>query len=139
MKIDRTGLGPANNNISAYKLNEQQRENDQAPVEKTNGKNKSDSVQISDKAKKLFEAQNAEKSTRGEDPLKKALLNSNVANSPEQADRISGKVDEKMAVKDADKEKQLELVKKRLNENYYNSPEVISKIADGLMKDLNIT
>ncbi|MCA9733176.1 MAG: hypothetical protein H6696_19920 [Deferribacteres bacterium] len=138
MQIDRTGLGSRNNNISAYKINEPQHENEKSVQDKTTVKGNADSVQISAEARKLFEAQNVEKNAPGDNTLKNALIKSNTAESPEQADRISGKVGEKMAANDVEKQKQLDLVRKRLNENYYSSPEVINKIADGLMRDLNI-
>ncbi len=138
MKIDKTGLGLPHDRISAYKVNSRETEENQLTPDKTRDKKSSDTVELSAKAKKLFEAQKTAQFAEGDSTLKQALIQSKVADSPEQAERISGKVDEKMEANALEKEKQLELIKQRISENFYSSPEVIDKIATGLMRDMQL-
>ncbi|KAA3612140.1 MAG: hypothetical protein DWQ05_19250 [Calditrichaeota bacterium] len=138
MKIDRTGLGLRHDSISAYKINERQSEEENLASGKTKGKKDLDTVELSTKAKKLFAAQKTAENTQGDNPLKDALIRSNVVDSEEQAARISGKVEEKMEANDIERQKRLEMIKQRLNDGFYDSPEVYDKIAAGLMKDMNI-
>lgn len=138
MKIDKTGLGLPHDRISAYKVNSSGAEEEQLSPDKTRNKKSADTVELSAKAKKLFEAQKANQIAEGDNTLKQALIQSKVADSPEQAERISGKVSEKMETNTFEREQRLELIKQRIAENFYNSPEVIDKIANGLMRDMHL-
>ncbi len=144
MRIEKPNLNQieasqrAYKSVAAEKIAEQNRKA-QNPVQA-----KRDIVEISSAAKELLNKaskQNQPADLSGQlglskDQIADTLQKAGLVNDASRADSISEKVIQRLSEESALKNDKIERVKERLQSGFYNSPQVIEKIAEGLMKDM---
>ncbi len=144
MRIEKPNLNQieasqrAYKSVTAEKIAEQNRKA-QNPVQA-----KRDIVEISSAAKELLnkaskQKQLADLSSRlglSKDQIADTLQKAGLVDDASRADTISEKVIQRLSEESALKNDKIERVKERLQSGFYNSPQVIEKIAEGLMKDM---
>ncbi len=144
MQIKNSGINQSLSGHEVYKARTQEKPAVQENKPESGASNK-DSVEISSAARQLYaqkvnavNEQEPAQESRAAERLENALLEGKVAESREQAGRIREKVGAKMAEQEAKSAEKVALAKQRVKEGYYNSPQVLEKIASGLMKDMNL-
>ncbi len=143
MRVEKPNLNQIESLQKAYRSQTPEKLGEAQSKEADAAGEKRDSVEISSTARALFEkaaaAQNAQPVDGDQKQLASALQHSGLAKDAEEADRISQKIVEKLGEEQSVRESKLEQVKKRLDSGFYNSREVIEKIAEGLMRDMKFS
>lgn len=144
MRIGKPHLNQIETSYRAYKAQiETQLENLKNGKVRKAEENK-DSIEISPKAKELFEQTVAGQKEAETSPsfvsreqLVDALTKSRLALNNSQAERITDRVMKEVTQEEAQQAEKIATIRQRVESGYYNSPEVFEKIAEGLMKEMN--
>jgi anti-sigma28 factor (negative regulator of flagellin synthesis) len=120
---------------------------------------RSDSVEISADAKRLFSGEKvtSSESTKTSNPeavrpqgssldtveighstsrLAKALTNAGIFTDADEAQKVASKILEKMTSVPSSEDNKLETVRKRIDSGFYGSRQVAEKVADKLLKEM---
>lgn len=102
-----------------------------------------DTVEISQEARALFQESSqiekpASAPTRASEGIKKALLDAELARDDEHAEKLAGKIVGKLQDEASSRAAKIEQAKSRVNGKFYDSPQVLEKIAEGLMHEMNL-
>lgn len=107
---------------------------------------KQDTVQISRPAKEIYRQMQAENrknvnpnegTAPAEDQLRRVLSGSGFSRA--ESKKIANHVMNTIETEKPDRAEKLKAIRKRLEGGFYDSPEVIEKIARGLMRDMNFS
>jgi len=139
MRVNKPTLNQIETSYKAYKTQIEKQLPDLKNGRNQNVKENKDSIEISSKAKELFKSkalQSSEQAFISKDRLAEVLKQTAIARDDVQAEKISDTIMLQVSEKEARQAEKLQAVRKRLDEGFYNSPQVIEKIAEGLMKEM---
>ncbi|MDQ7062693.1 MAG: flagellar biosynthesis anti-sigma factor FlgM [candidate division KSB1 bacterium] len=144
MRIEKPNMNQIEASQKAYKSVAAEKIAEQNRKAQNPSEVKRDIVEISSAAKELLAratqngrlAQDSPDLIISKTQIAVSLQKAGLVDDTEKADKISEKVFQRLSEESGLKNDKIERVKERLESGFYDSPQVIEKIAEGLMKDM---